>query len=434
MQNNTSTVQYAIIGIFVVFIVIGIIVFAGFTGGNSSSKNGVKIKVWGVFPLNSVKPAIDATNLKKADTLNVSYTQHSLSTFDNDLASAIAQGEGPDMVILPEDHLLKNKKLFVTIPYTIISQRTYQDSFAAPANIFLNDKGITALPILIDPLVMYWNKDIFATAGVPTPPNSWKGLVELIPKISNVTTSKTVLQSAVSFGEYSNVKNAKEILTTLFFQAGNSIVELQKEFFVSTIYDNSSNSQVNPAEAALSFYTQFANPSSVAYSWNKSLPSSDEQFLRGKSATYIGFASEYENILSGNPNLNFDVSVIPQAQGSKTSVTYAKVYGIAIVNASKNQQSALTNAEIMVSTDFIGRFSQNMNLPSVRVDQLGTESESSFGEVFRRSVLIGKDWYDPDSNSTGNYFKTMIESVSNGSATISDAVKTFDLQLKELLK
>ncbi|MEI8338107.1 MAG: extracellular solute-binding protein [bacterium] len=434
MQNNTSTFQYIIIGIFIVFIVIGIIVFAGFTGGGSSSSGSVKVTVWGVIPASVMKDAVDKTNLKTPGLINISYQEHSLTTFDNDLVNAVAQGNGPDIVIIPENHLQKNSKLFVTIPYTTFSQRTFQDTFATPSNIFLTDKGVTALPILIDPLILYWNKDIFATAGIPTPPTSWKELVDLIPKLSNITTSKTILQSAISFGEYQNVKSAKEILSTLFFQAGNPIVQLQNGNLVSTVSTISSGSQTNPTEAALSFYTQFANPSSIAYSWNRSLANSDEQFLRGKSATYLGFASEYFTLASENPNLNFDVSVIPQAQGVVNSLTYARVYGVAILNTSKVQQDALTSAEALVSANFMSYFTQDTNLPSVRIDQLGVQSPSSFGEVFRRSVLIGKDWFDPDTDSTNAYFQAMIESVNNGSINVSDAIKTFDLKLKELLK
>ncbi len=435
MQNNTSTIQYVIIGIFVVFIIIGVIVFAGFTGNSTSGTGGsVKVSVWGVIPPAAINTVIEKINLKTPGTINMSYSEHSLVNFDNDLIAAIAQGVGPDMVILPEDHLLKNGKLFATIPYTAISQRTYQDTFAAPASVFLTDKGITALPFLIDPLVFYWNRDIFATAGIPTPPATWKDLVSMIPKISNITTSKTILQSAVSFGEYENVKNAKEILATLFFQAGNPIIRYQNGLLSSALYEGASSSGGSPAESALSFYTQFANPASVAYSWNRSLQNSDEMFLRGKSATYIGFASEYSSLLSQNPNLNFDVSVMPQAQGVSSSVTYAKVYGIAVVNASKNQQSAFLNAQALVSQDFMSYFTLNTGLPSVRINQLGAQSPSSSGEVFRRSVLIGKDWLDPDSGSTDTYFKNMIESLNNGSLSVSDAIKTFDLQLKEALK
>ena len=434
-MQSTSTIQYVIIGIFVLFIIVGVVVFAGFTGGSKSGTGGsVQVSVWGVLPKQAIDLSADKVNSKTAGTINILYTEHPIATFDNDLANAIAQGNGPDLVILPESHLLKDSKLFVVIPYTTISQRTFQDTFAAPSNIFLTSNGITALPILIDPLVLYWNKDIFATAGIPTPPSTWKDLTDLIPKLSNITTSKTILQSAIPIGEYQNVKNAKEILSTLFFQAGNPIVQYQNSLLVSTVYGNNGSAQTNPIESGLNFYTQFANPTSVAYTWNRSLPNSDEMFLRGKSATYIGFASEYPTLSAGNPNLNFDVSMIPQAQGSVTSLTYANVYGIAVVNASKSQQSALINAEALVSSDFMSNFSQNMNFPSVRIDQLSTESTSSFGEVFRRSVLIGRDWLDPDPDSTNNYFQTMIESVNNGSLNVSDAVKNFDLQLREILK
>ena len=116
-------------------------------------------------------------NAKTAGAINILYTQHSLDTLDIDLANAIAQGSGPDLVILPESHILKNSKLFASIPYSLISERTFDDTFTQAGDIFLTDNGIAALPFLVDPLVMYWNKDIFATAGVPTPPTTWNDLL-----------------------------------------------------------------------------------------------------------------------------------------------------------------------------------------------------------------------------------------------------------------
>lgn len=432
-MQNTSTFQYAVIGIFVVFIILGIVIFAGFTGGSGSgTATSVQVSVWGTFPKEKINEVVEKVNTKVVGTVNILYSEHSLDKIDSDLTTAIAQGSGPDMVILPADHIQKETKLFAAIPFSVIPQRTYQDTFASPANIFVNNQSIIALPFLIDPLVLYWNKDIFATAGIPTPPTSWNDLVALVPKLSSVTTSKTILQSALPIGEYQNVKNAKEILSVLFLQAGNPITMYKGGVLVSAL--DSVNAQNNPVESALNFYTQFANPSSVAYTWNRSLPNSNEMFLRGKSATYIGFASEYNTLSAGNPNLNFDVSILPQAQGASASLTYAQVYGIAIVNSSKNQQSALANAEAMVSSDFMDELSQEVNLPSVRISQLSAQAPSTAGEIFRRSVLIGRDWIDPDTDATEGYFQAMIESVNNGSSSLSDAVNSFNKQLNESLK
>jgi hypothetical protein len=42
------------------------------------------------------------------------------------------------------------------------------------------------------------------------------------------------LQSAIAFGEFSNIDNAKAILATLMMQLGNNIVENNKEGGYST--------------------------------------------------------------------------------------------------------------------------------------------------------------------------------------------------------
>ena len=58
-------------------------------------------------------------------------------------------------------------------------------------------------------------------------------------------------------------------------------------------------------ETALLFYTDFTNPSKTSYSWNAALPQSFDAFTSGELAAYLGYASEYNSIISRNPNLRF---------------------------------------------------------------------------------------------------------------------------------
>ena len=77
-----------------------------------------------------------------------------------------------------------------------------------------------------------------------------------------------------------------------------------------------------PTVSALNFYTSFANPTSTFYTWNSSLPSSFDMFISGRSAFYIGRASELFALQAQNPNLNFDVMELFQPEGAVRPTTY----------------------------------------------------------------------------------------------------------------
>jgi hypothetical protein len=108
-------------------------------------------------------------------------------------------------------------------------------------------------------------------------------------------------------------KTRKEILATLFFQSGNNITERSPVTGeVSAVIDKDLEKEFEdasgtPTESVLDFYTSFANPSKSLYSWNRSLPNSENAFLNGDLAFYFGYASEIKRIQDKNPNLNFDV-------------------------------------------------------------------------------------------------------------------------------
>jgi len=54
-----------------------------------------------------------------------------------------------------------HNKLY-TIPYAAYTERTFRDTNIDGAQLFLSTTGVTALPLLVDPLVTYYNKDILA--------------------------------------------------------------------------------------------------------------------------------------------------------------------------------------------------------------------------------------------------------------------------------
>jgi ABC-type glycerol-3-phosphate transport system substrate-binding protein len=275
-------------------------------------------------------------------------------------------------------------------------------------------------------LVLYWNRGKLNTAGLGNPPEYWDEFVDLVPKLTVKDSSLNIQDSAVSLGEYSNIKNAKSIFLTLLIQAGNPVIalitsELGEEKYQSTFSDRNGFT-VRPADAALTFFTQFSNPTKDIYTWNRSLPNSDEMFLANDLAFYFGFASEYKNILQKNPNLNFDVAIIPQSKSSETKKNIANFQFLTISKNTQNSISAFNSIKILTDRDTQEILSNISDLPPVRRDLLSQKQDDSVGDIFNKSALISKAFLDPDQAETSSIISEMIESFTSSRSKLIESV------------
>ncbi len=428
-----SNFKIVVIAIFSVSIVVGVILFAMYKAG--AGQTTYNLKVWGVMSQDEWTTLYKASSVSKNKYINVNYIQKNQSSFDTDFIEALADGTGPDVVVMREDSLYKNRNRLLVIPYTSYSERTFKDTFTQEAEMFLTPDGVTALPLYVDPLVLYWNRDLFGNSLVATPPKYWDELYNLTGKITIKDSSADISQSAISFGEWDNVTNAKEILSLLFLQAGTPIVSYdstQKKY--SSFLDENSGQAISPAESALNFYTQFSNPTSAYYSWNRALPSSLNFFLSGNLAMYVGEASELFPVQQKNPNLNFDVTDIPQIRGGTNKIDFAHIYATAIVKQSKSVAGAFTLVTSLTEPAALTALEAQTNLPSARRDLLSNLPTDPYRVVFYNSALIARSFVDPDPSQTSSIFGSMINSITSGQSQISDSVNSASQNLNDALK
>lgn len=417
--------------VFAAFIVIGVIMFSLFRG-NSGAGQLEQITVWGSIPESIFAKYLEGVNSGKDAKVSVNYIEKESNSFDRDFIEALASGAGPDAIILSQDQILHYKNKLYPIPYSSIPERSFKDTFIQEAELYLFSDGIIALPFSIDSLVMYWNRDMFTDALLVQPPSYWDEFFSLVGKITKVDGNLNILRSATALGEFKNILNAKEILSLLIFQAGNPIVKIGERGLASALNENA-GFNIPPTEAAIRFYTEFANPSKASYSWNRSLPLSTLNFLSGDLAVYFGFASEFDEIKLKNPNLNFDVAVIPQRREAKTKMTFGKMQGFALVKSSKKLSSAYATISLLTSKDNISKWSKTSGLPPVRRDLLSAGSIDSVGSIFYTSAIISKAWLDPNREETNEIFKNMVESAISGKLRLSESAKQADEEIQSLL-
>lgn len=417
--------------IFAAFIVIGVIIFSMSRGGGRSDGQE-QITIWGTLPLSTFEKYIEEVNLNRTPKLLAQYVEKNSDSFGQEFIEALANNIGPDVILLPQDLILRYKDKVYPIPYSSYSERAFKDTFIEEAELYLSSNGIIALPLNIDPIVMYWNRDIFTNALLAQAPSYWDEFFSLVNKITKSDNRLNISRSAVSFGEYKNVTNAKEILSLLILQAGNPITKSNKDAVASVLKDQLGYS-IPPTEAALRFYTEFSNPAKESYSWNRSLPVSKSYFLSGDLATYFGYASELNNLKLKNPNLNFDTAVVPQRRGGNVKTTFGAMQGFALVKSSGKILPAFNTIVALTGKDGISAWVKASGLPPARRDLLSAGSNDSFGNIFYTSAIISKGWLDPNKDETDSIFQDMVESTLSGKSRLSEAVSRADEEMRSLL-
>lgn len=434
MNPNKNKFKIVLTSVFGFFILLGMVVFATYKSNNSANTNNVEVSVWGTMNASLFNSFIEKYKQDKNIQFKLSYSQKDISTIDSNILEAIAAGRAPDSILIPQRLMKRYLDKVYLIPYSSLSARTFQDTFVQEADIYTQANGIFALPFFIDPLVMYWNRDILSSAGVANPPKSWSELPILAGKISKSDNNANITRSAVSFGEYSNVNNAKAILSALIMQAGSPIISSSDGVtFRSYLYSKSPTDTMIPAVSALNFFTEYSNPKKSVYSWNRSLPSSKQFFLSGDLALYFGFASEAQDLKNKNPNLNFDVAQMPQIVDAKTKVTFGDIYGFAFLRTSPNIAAAYNLISTLVSFDGVSVLLQFENVAPARRDVIAAGSSDPAKVVFYNSALISKAWVDPDTTKTDQIFKNMVEDVSSGRMTVDGSVQKASSELDNLL-
>lgn len=429
-----KTFQLVVLAVFGILAIVGVLFLAlAKVGGNADGIG--QVVIWGTVDRVIMQKQLSLLrDIDERVTAGVSYVEKDSRTFTKELVEALAAGEGPDIFLLRQDEIVQQRnKLFIT-SYDSFSLRRFKDTYIEEAELFLEPDGIIAFPYIIDPMILYWNRDILSREGIAVPPEFWDEFFTLSPQITKRDQLSNILQATVALGEYRNINHAKDILSILMIQAGNPIVKRDNQNILQSRLTDQLGFTVRPAESALRFYTEFSNPVKSVYSWNRALPDARTTFLTGDLTFYFGFASELPELRRANPNLNFDIALLPQAREDGVKATFGKMYGFAITQASPNKQGSLQVAALLTSDVLLSDLTKATGLPPVSRRLLSIKPSDAIGPILYDSALISRAWLDPNNNQTDELYKEMIESITSGRLRVSEALGDANLELRRLLE
>ena len=429
-----SLFKVILFGVFGLGALIGLFVFATYTNTNTADTVGTVV-VWGTLPRAGMQETLNAAAQADTTLKNVSYIEKDPATLVSDLATAIATGGAPDLVLASQEELYALAKFITPIPFATLPARTFAYTFIGEGSLLMapGGAGYWGIPFLVDPLILFSNRAILASNGIAKPPATWEALTGLVPKVALLTPSRQITRGLIALGTYDNVHDARGILSALFLQTGVPVSAYSAAGVPVADFRNASGG-TSAGQAALGFYTQFADPSKISYTWNASLRDSEQMFLAGDLALHIGYASHARFLSAANPNLEMDVAPLPQPATASMKATYGLLYAFMIPRGAQNSAGAYQAAAFLTSTDAQKAAAAYTGLAPATLTELSTVPADPIAAIAYAEALYAKGWLSPTPVDTDLVFSGMIKNVISGRLSLEAALASAERSLTALLQ
>ena len=419
-KEKISIVQVIILGVFAVGFLVGLILFSKGSGKKNNEETKINygvVNIWGILD----KDKFDAFKNKigkKNDKFKraVIYKQVPKEEFEFKLINSIADGKQPQMILVNNKMLGRLKKRIKPIYKNRITKAGIENNFVESSRVFLDNENVIGFPLIVDPMVMYYNRDIYSTNSIPEPAKDWVKFKEDISKIT-IKNSKNILLAGAAIGTYDNITYAKELFISLLLQTR---INYQKGIKFS---ENDSSKIL----ATLKFYTSFANYffENKNYTWNTSMGNSMQLFTASKVATIFGLASDNEKIRLRNPNLNFQITEVPSDSNNNFKAVYADIYGLSLVKNAKNSNGAYFVLDKIKQEESLKEFSRFFRLPSAKNSIVTQKTQSLFTRISNKSAVYAKPVLFQNEKEIEKIIGSYLKSVVYGKIDVIQSTKIF---------
>ncbi|PIT87040.1 MAG: hypothetical protein COU31_05130 [Candidatus Magasanikbacteria bacterium CG10_big_fil_rev_8_21_14_0_10_40_10] len=257
---------------------------------------------------------------------------------------------------------------------------------------------IYGLPLSIDTMALYYNKDLLDRARVAQPPTNWTDFQTAVKKATRYdSTGKLITQAGTAMGLGSNVEGFDDLLYILFKQSNLSFVDSSGRAAFN--YVSSDRDQISSAMSIINFYSDFANAGKDTYTWNSSLDSSLNEFINGRLAFFFGYSYQYSLITSRAPQLN--VKILPMLQlDSKQPVNTANYYLQTVSKKSNHQSEAWALINFMADSQATKTYLDATGRPSALRAFIADQQSKKELAPFVSQILVADNWYRGKSYQT----------------------------------
>lgn len=443
------------------------------------------LNIWGVWEDKEAIEQIAANYMLIHPNATINFKKFRYNEYEKELVNALAEDRGPDIFAIHNTWLRKYQNKLEPMPDTItmvypvtkgsIKKETVPEKITTKS-LTINDikqkfvdvvsedviidvkdektqrteKKVFGLPLAMDTLAMFYNKDLFNNAGIAEPPAFWnKEFQQDVKKLTRQDVKGQLVQSGVSLGSSANIERYFDLLSVIMMQNGTQMADDSGNIAFNSIPLALRDQGYHPGVEALRFYTDFSNPAKEVYCWNDELENSLELFSQGKVAITFGYSYHLPQIRAQAPKLNLGIAKLPQIEGNSAAINFANYWIMAASIKSKNKNP---NNEAWDFIQFMTKEDQAkiyLNIPAdgaqptadrlakptaLRSLRNGQLDDVNIG-IFSDQILTAKSWYkgmDPDSAE--KIMGEMIDLAQGGKEELEPIVQNAASKMQQTLE
>ncbi|MFH1291993.1 MAG: extracellular solute-binding protein [bacterium] len=419
MTNKISKMEIKKRFLFI-FLLSAIVVAGGFgcKGLSAEEKQAVQpvsLEYWTVYDdVDQIRTLINQYTADRA-YLTVSVRQLREDEIYTRLVEALADDQGPDIISIHNRMLPAYQNKLVPMPASvpdvttqIVKKKLGTEQIVNMSTVVLptawqleseyiqvvkqdvvSGNNIYGLPLSIDTMALYYNKDMLDRAGVAEPPQTWTDFQKAVKKLTKYDQEGgKIVQSGVALGTGNNVEAFDDLLYILFEQSNVKFNQGNQAIFNTS----QQGSEITSAMSVINFYTDFANSIKDTYSWNSGMGDSLNEFVSGKTAFFFGYSYHNSLIKARAPQLN--VKILPLLQlDADNPVNSANYWVQSVVKKSNKQDEAWALIAYLTHSKATKDYLDNTGRPSALRAYITEQQQNKELAPFVSQVLVAKNWY-----------------------------------------
>ncbi|MEA3272758.1 MAG: extracellular solute-binding protein [Patescibacteria group bacterium] len=428
----------------------------------------ITLKYWRVFDGPDAFNEIITEYRALRPHINIEYRKLRFDEYEEEIIDALAEDRGPDIFSIHNTWMGKYKPKIASVPEKItmayttitgtfkkekttvlktkpsISLKQLRENFV---DVVLDDvimsttdnKGKTVdkiygLPLSLDTLVLFYNRDLLNAAKIAQVPTTWKNFQQATTKMTKIDRSGNILQSGAALGASDNVERYFDILSLLMMQNGTKMTDERGSITFHQMPPELEGRPLPPGEEALTFYTDFASPSKEVYSWNDAMPNNLTAFTQGKIAFFFGYSYHLPTIRANAPKLNLGIAKAPQIEGAP-EINYANYWVEVASKKSKHLDEAWDFIQFAADPTRVDKYLSIAKRPTALRALIESQLDDLDLGTFVAQTLTAETWYkgvDPDTAEDA--FAQMIDSIISRTMETKDAIELAARRISQTLR
>lgn len=412
-----------------VFLAVGGLGCKGLSKQQQAATQPITLEYWTVFDdVDALQTQIDKY---KADRpyLTINLKQLRVDELYPRLLEALAEDRGPDIISVRNKWMSFYKPKLATMPASVSDTTVRTEKTAVGSKTTVNgstqnlpsttqiekeyvqavkkdvvmDGNIYGLPLSLENMAIFYNKDLLDRAGIAEAPKNWKEFQAAVEKLVKIDkASGKILQSGTALGTGNNISGFEDVLYILFKQSGIDLIN--KDGVVN--FNNTSGNINNDAIAVLNFYTDFANQTRSTYSWNEDMEMALDRFINGSVAFFFGYSYHAPVIKARAPQLN--VAILPMLQlNPEEPVNVANYWIQSVTEKSKHKNEAWGLINYLAHSGATKEYVEKSGRPSALRAYVAKQLDDPNLQPFVSQALVSDSWYH------GNDYETTVKAMAD---------------------